>query len=172
MTQEWFTRELLKARGSLFGFVMSLVRDFDRAEEVFQEVCVRLLEREQTFQQGTDFWAWAREFARRTVLEEYRRSGRVRFSDAAIEAVAEQFKALEKGHSAKREALRLCVDELDSKPRELIDLRYKEGLAMRELAARVGKTAGAVQVTLSRVRALLQKCIERRVAAGGAGALR
>lgn len=163
MASEWYTRELLEARGSLFGFILSLVRDFDLAEELFQEVCVRVLERESEFRRGTDFGAWVREFSRRTVLEEQRHRGRVRLSSGAISAIAQRFQGTEAGYLARREALRHCVEELDGANRKLIDLHYERGLSLSEMGAQLGRGAGAVQVALSRARTVLSKCIQRRM---------
>ena len=166
MASEWFARELLAARGGLFGFILSLARDFELAEELFQEVSVRILEREEDFERGTNFGAWAREFARRTVLEEQRRKGRIRFSPEAIRAVADRFAGVDEDHQTRREALRLCMEEMDEGARRLVDLRYEESLSMDEIGSRLDRSPGAVQVALSRTRAWLLKCIERRIAAG------
>ena len=164
MASEWFTKELLRLRGSLFGFVLSIAQDFDLAEEVFQEVCVRILEREDKFEKGTNFGAWAREIARRTILEERRLRGRIRLSDAAIEAVAERYDAADMDFSDRRKALRKCLELLDKGAGALVSLRYEEGLSMAAIGHRLGRSAGAVQVALSRARAWLMSCIRRRLA--------
>lgn len=163
MASEWFTKELLRLRGNLFGFVLSIVRDFDLAEEVFQEVCVRVLEREDRFTEGTNFGAWAREVARRTILEERRLRGRVILSDAAVEAVAEHYQTTDVDFSHRRKALRKCLELLDEGAGSLIRLRYDEGLSMADIARRLDRTAGAVQVALSRIRSWLTGCIQKRL---------
>ncbi len=166
MPSSEFTRELLGARSSLFGFILCMVRDFNLAEELFQEVSVRILEREAEFTPGTNFGAWAREFARRTVLEEQRRRGRLLLDDEAVAAVAVQFEREDGGTASQREALRGCLERVDEQARRLIDMRYDGGLSMAEIGEKLGRTAGAVQVALSRVRAWLGECIRRRLTAG------
>ena len=60
-------RLLMEHRASLFSYIYTAVRDFDVAEEVFQEVSVAVCESYESFEPGTNFRAWAREIARRRV---------------------------------------------------------------------------------------------------------
>lgn len=166
MASREFARELLKARSSLFGFILSMVRKFDLAEDLFQEVSVRILEREDSFEPGTNFGAWAREFARRTILEDRRGRKRLVLSNEAVSAVADHFDASDEEVSSQRQALRQCMQEVDDKARHMITLRYESGLSMSDVSRELGRTSGAVQVALSRVRSWLAECIQRRVAAG------
>jgi RNA polymerase sigma-70 factor (ECF subfamily) len=142
-----------------------MVRDFHLAEELYQEVSVRILEREEHFQPGPNFGAWARAFARRTVLEEQRRRGRLLLDDGAAAAVAAQMDD-EEDSAGQREALRECLDEVPGRSRRLVRMRYEQDLSMAEIAERMNRTAGAVQVALSRVRAWLGDCIRARLGAG------
>jgi len=165
MPSSEFTRELLAARSSLFGFILAMVRDFNLAEELFQEVSVRILEREEEFTPGTSFGAWARAFARRTVLEEQRRRGRLMLDDRAVAAVSEKMDD-DGDESGQREALRHCLENVHRNSRRLVALRYEQDLSMEEIGSRLERTAGAVQVALSRVRAWLADCIRNRLTAG------
>jgi RNA polymerase sigma-70 factor, ECF subfamily len=160
-----FTRELMKARVNLLGFIYSLVRDFNLAEDLFQEVSIRLLEREDQFVPGSDFGAWARAFARNVVHEQARSRSRLVISQEAVEAAAEHFASPEPAApQAQREALQSCLRQLDEQPRRLISLRFEQGLSMEEIGRAVNRSAGAVQVALSRTRSWLMKCIEQRTA--------
>ena len=46
--------------------------------------------------------------------------------------------------------------------REILDLRYRNGLSLRAIAMKMERTEGAVQVALSRVRKWLADCVQRR----------
>ncbi len=165
MASSEFTRELLAARSGLFGFILAMVRDFNLAEELFQEVSVRILEREDQYAPGTNFGAWARAFARRTVLEEQRRRGKLLLDDRAMAAVAEKMDA-DENESEQREALRYCLENVHENSRRLVALRYERDLSMEQIGRKLERTAGAVQVALSRVRAWLADCIRNRLTAG------
>ena len=54
------------------------------------------------------------------------------------------------------------MEELAARAREVLDLRYGEGCRPAEIARRLSWTPESVYVTLSRARALLRDCIERK----------
>lgn len=157
-------QEILKHRGNLFAFSYSLVRDFSLAEELFQEASARMLSRQDQFVPGTDFGAWARAFVRAIAFEHHRWRSRVLISEEAVAAADAQFERIEETYSPRREALRKCMEKLGSSARHLISLRFEHDLSLAEIGTRVRRTAGAVQVALSRTRASLLRCIRAQVA--------
>lgn len=59
-------------------------------------------------------------------------------------------------------ALRECVEGLPARSREVLELRYGEGLDRVAIAARVGLGEEGVKSLLARVRAALAECVRRR----------
>jgi DNA-directed RNA polymerase specialized sigma24 family protein len=57
-------------------------------------------------------------------------------------------------------ALRRCVDKLEKSQRELIEMRYRREVPLADLARRVGRSAAALSMSLFRLRAALEKCME------------
>ena len=157
-------RELLRGRESLFAFLLALVRDFNEAEELFQEISLRILERADDFRPGTNFGAWAREFARRTLMETRRARGRLVLSPKALEEVAAAYGEIDDSAMARKEALNRCMDRLEGHARQLVEMRYGLGLPMEELGRKTERKALAVQVALSRIRSRLAECIRSRLA--------
>jgi RNA polymerase sigma-70 factor (ECF subfamily) len=164
MSNPAVARELLRNRESLFAFILALVRDFNEAEELFQEISLRILERAGDFEPGTNFGAWAREFARRTLRETRRTRARLVLTDKALDGVAAGFEAIAETAMLRKGALDHCLGQLDADARRLVDLRYDEGLSMETLAARTSRKAVAVQVALSRIRSRLAACVRSRLA--------
>jgi RNA polymerase sigma-70 factor (ECF subfamily) len=156
-------RELLRAREGLFAFILTLVRDFNEAEELFQEISLRILERAGDFQPGSNFGAWAREFARRTLMETRRARARLLLTDKAIEAVASACGEIDDSVMARKQALNHCLDKLEGTSRQLVEMRYGRGLSMDELARETDRKAGTVQVALSRIRSRLAECVRSRL---------
>jgi RNA polymerase sigma-70 factor (ECF subfamily) len=157
-------RELLRSRESLFAFLLALVRDFDEAEEMFQEISLRILERAGDFRPGTNFGAWAREFARRTLAETRRARSRLVLSEKAIEGVAAAYAEIDDSVMARKKALNHCMDRLEEPARKLVEMRFGLGLSMEELGRRTDRKAGTVQVALSRIRSRLAECVRSRLA--------
>lgn len=61
-----------------------------------------------------------------------------------------------------RDALQQCLAQLAPRSRDALRMRYAEGLDRAEIAARLGLSAEGVKSMLTRVRAWLANCVERR----------
>ena len=66
----------------------------------------------------------------------------------------------EGGLDEQREQLQRCLAALSPAQRELLHARYQDGLSLKQLAERGARSAGAIQVALSRLRATLLACID------------
>lgn len=62
------------------------------------------------------------------------------------------------------EALRACLSEMPIAARAVLDGHYRDGLALAELAARLGRSAGGVKKQICLLRQALRACVERRTA--------
>jgi RNA polymerase sigma-70 factor (ECF subfamily) len=163
-------RLFLRHGGVLRGFILGLLSDRDRAEDVFQETFLTVTRKAAEFQPGTNFLAWARSIARLKVLEACRsaRGGPSLLGQEAMEALAAAAEEAEDDWDIQRQALAICLGQLAPRAREIIELRYcDDHLAPPEIAARVRWTVNAVNVALSRARKFLQECTRRRLAREG-----
>jgi len=164
MADPLVARELLRARESLFAFILGIVRDFNEAEELFQEISLRILERADDFRPGTNFGAWAREFARRTLMETRRARARLLLTDKALDAVAAAYGEIDESAMARKQALNRCMEKLEETSRRLVEMRYGRGLSLEEVGRGTDRKAGTVQVALSRIRSRLAECVRSRLA--------
>ena len=100
------------------------------------------------------------------MIDFYRTQSRTRvvFSDELLGQLADTIAKQADGRSDRREALEACLDELPTRSRRLLDLRYVEEQSVADMAREIGSTLGSVRVLLSRVRTVLASCIERRLA--------
>ena len=150
-----------------------VARSVHRAEDVFdivQDALVDALKNIQRFDPEQELGPWLRAVCRNRMLN-FVRARRVRLSAAVAlveQALEEQWvdqeTALDEVSEEVR-ALQKCVDRLDAPQRELIDLRYKRNIPVNDLARRLRRSAAALSMTLFRIRAVLQKCMGRRVEA-------
>src|SRR5258708_4312301 len=145
------------------GFVLALLPDFARAEDVVQETFLTVTRKAAEFQPGTEFPKWACTIARYKVLEARRAAGRAggELSDEILHTLAEY-------PAATHEELRLdlmkqCIDELAPQARRAVDLRYEEDRSPAQIAAVCGWTAESAYSILSRARTFLRECIEQRM---------
>ncbi|MHB8900507.1 MAG: sigma-70 family RNA polymerase sigma factor [Thermoguttaceae bacterium] len=160
-------RLLMEHRHTLFAFIYAVVRDFDLAEEVFQEVSVAVCAGSEAFQPGTNFGAWAREIARRRILAQRRLENRFPelLSDEAILELQAGFDEVEaaSGLRDRVAALQACLETLSPAARRLLELRYTARLRLAEIASQLGRQAEGVRKALYRTREVLRLCIQRRL---------
>ncbi len=156
----------LANRALLIGF-LRLIAPQDVAEDAVQETYIVLQRTAERFVAGADPGAWVRGIARNLARQALTRRGRQqamppealieRFDQAAALADAD---ALDQ-RDDEREQLARCLGALSPANRELIRLRYQDDLSLKQLAERSRRSAGAIQVALSRLRATLSACIDQ-----------
>jgi RNA polymerase sigma-70 factor (ECF subfamily) len=164
--------EFIRQRHHLGAFVYGLVRDAHLAEDVLQEVWVRLV---AAVGKGTTLEnqaAWCRAVARNLVLQhwERQRSAKVvadsalleTFLDRVEEAFAEVDNAPEEW-AARQKALDDCVAALSERSRRLLTLKYEARAPMEEIARVLGQSVQAVTKALYRLRRALLECVERKL---------
>lgn len=61
------------------------------------------------------------------------------------------------------DSLELCLERLNESARELLRLRYEDGLGISEIRNSVGGQHSAITMRLHRLREQLRDCIERRM---------
>ncbi len=138
-----------------------LVRDGADAEDVVQEAWLVALEGARPAEVPLRWWlaGIARNLAHRFLRGERRRQHRER-SAARAESVAGDASAAA-GRAEAQRRIAAAVLVLDAPYREVILLRYFEGLTPAEIAGRRGVRAGTVRMQLQRGLALLRGHLDR-----------
>src|SRR5262245_13216779 len=80
-------------RGTLYRFLLRQVRETATAEELFQDVWMRVIDSRERYQPRAKFTSWVYAIAHNRLMDHYRASGRARFlaqeeSEAAIDGLA------------------------------------------------------------------------------------
>jgi len=181
MDQPDLIKRFLEHRDVLFGFVFALTLDHDVAEEVFQEVGVAILSEVAKGTAPDHFLAWARGLARHRVADHYRRESRRREVEGTLTSDPEARLELLAGvvdqafaenendddHQARLKHLRDCVQRLGGRARAIVDARYRERKALKDIASALSWQETSIKVALSKARKALAECIDRRVANAG-----
>ncbi len=163
-------RQLLAYRPYLMAFIISMVRDFELAERVYQDVCVAV--GAEWAQKGDDkaFAVWARELACRRTLAflKARSESEGAFPPEELvreieAAVARKMASPAERWAQRKAALRGCLKELPSQLKQIVDLKYLENLSLDEIAQRLGHERTHVEDALLRARSELQNCMDGRM---------
>ncbi|MGI4884409.1 MAG: RNA polymerase sigma factor [Janthinobacterium lividum] len=139
-------------QGPLFGFLARLASgDRDVAQDLTQNVFVRVLRYRASYQPGQPFRAWVYQMARHVWADHYQRQRPTADLDdvektAAHGRAAHAQRAAADEHQALHEALAL----LPSAQREVLVLHRFQGFDYAEIGEQLGCTAGAARVKAHR----------------------
>jgi RNA polymerase sigma-70 factor (ECF subfamily) len=162
-----FAEYLRQAQGRLYGYIHSLVRDLNDADDLFQQTTLILWKKFAEFDRARSFFAWACGVARLEVANFLRSRGRQRlyFSDdlnlLLIEAQADM---TESELEDRRDALAGCVAKLRERDRELLVECYGSPSGVPDAAGRRCRSPQSVYNSLRRIRRALFECVTRALA--------
>jgi len=147
----------------IHAYVMRMVKDHGRAEDVTQEVFVSALRRMRDTERPIAFKPWIYEIAKNACIDQFRRSKRA--EEVSLEAddglapsdygrLVGSDPAPHDAVAAKQELNDLCgaFGGLSDTHHEILVLRELEGLSYREIGDRMGMSRPAVESTLFRAR--------------------
>jgi RNA polymerase sigma-70 factor (ECF subfamily) len=141
----------------LFAYLSSRLGSQLEAEEAAQESFVRAFLSLKKLRQPESFYAWLLGIASRVLKEQFRAEER-RQRDRAI---AEDLLA-ETAGAEPEYPLEEAIAALPESYRQVILLRYYEGLSCQDVATRLGMPLGTITKTLSRAYALLRQELKAR----------
>jgi RNA polymerase sigma-70 factor (ECF subfamily) len=151
----------------LRAFVARYVESSHDVYDIVQDAWLDALRNLDSFDGERELLPWLRGICRNRVLNYYR-SRRVRRTtgqslvDGAIEAVAAADDCND-DELERVEALRRCIGQLPATQREVLDRRYLQGAAVKQMAADLNRTAASISMQLRRIRMTLLECVEGRL---------
>jgi RNA polymerase sigma factor (sigma-70 family) len=140
----------------LLRFCRARVRDGFLAEEIAQEAFTRAFGALDRLQDRGRFYPWLTVIAHRLVSDHYRRSWRLNFSavvDPGMDPPADEGLIAR----AESDALRVALDRVRPRHREVLRLRDAEGMSYDEIAVTLGTSTSTVAPLLHRARAALRR---------------
>jgi RNA polymerase sigma-70 factor (ECF subfamily) len=168
MAQSAFNDEFLallaRCQGQLFGYLFSLLRDLDDAEDVLQEATLAMWRRFGDYDRRRSFLNWSMKFAELAAMNHLRSKSRRRvvFCDELVAQMADSFvEANAAGRwDSYQESLSRCMDRLPADDRELIRMCYFEKCSVKSLAERLGRSSQSICNSMRRIRKSLYDCIQ------------
>jgi RNA polymerase sigma-70 factor, ECF subfamily len=163
--QDQFVRHLTSCQPRLHAYILSLLPNWNDANDVLQDTNLVIWHRSEEFIEGTNFLAWAYAIARYKVLAHHRDRHRDRhiFDDELFALVADQAEHRALPGESAVVVLKGCMKELSPLQREMLRQRYAKNGSVQEMARVLGRSAAVVSVTLSRIRHRLMACVRRKL---------
>jgi RNA polymerase sigma-70 factor (ECF subfamily) len=165
------TAEFLAHRHQLMSFIHGLLRDPQEAEDIFQEVWLKLAGALEKGVEIENQAKWCRKAAKYLILQHWRdqRTAKV-FADSTLieflDFVDQAYDENESLHDLRPErqrALNECLRALPEKSKRLLALKYEQSCALKEIAAQVQQTTDAVIKALLRLRQALAVCVQKKL---------
>jgi len=161
--EEEFLNLFARSQRGLHVYILAYVYDPNTAADLLQETNIVLWQKFDQYVSGTNFFAWAREVARLTVIRHRRLSSRRigTLDPHLIEELA--LRASESPSPADRDTdiLKDCLGKLRQRDRDLIVARYRPGASVCKLATHLGRSENSVSQSLCRIRRALVECVGR-----------
>lgn len=147
----------------LWGIVARILPRRDLAEDVLQDVYVKIWEKAGTFDATkASPITWMATIARNRTIDEVRRQPPPSIDDAEellnmADSGLDPLEQTQQSEALKR--LYECLQGLDPERREIVLLAYYAGLSRDELAQKFSRPAGTIKTWLRRSLAQLRKCL-------------
>ncbi len=168
---EEFLRLLSRHDRALFGYILALVPRWSDADDLAQEMRIRLWQQFDKYRPGSDFGAWARSIAYYLVLAYREKASRDRlcFGLPFIESVAAEFAAFPDLLIMRQEALTRCMEKLAPSRRALIESYYAGEQTLHSIARQIGRSYEATRKAVYRTQLAIADCIKDELGEKEAG---
>jgi len=153
----------------IFAFFLRKTGDRQGAEDLAQDIFIKVLTRIETFEPKTGaFSAWIWGISKNALIDHYREKKAIRFSEMKGPEEDEDevdFPGKEVSYEDKIEVKRVlaAAESLDPDEKELFDLHHISGLSYSEISAIMGKSEAALRVYVHRLNLKLRKKLNEKI---------
>lgn len=149
----------------LFGIVLRIIRKRDLAEDILQEVYIKIWHRSGDYSpaRGKPL-TWMSVIARNRAIDEIRKHAPALADEPeAVELIADETASPEDETEINDELRRLqaCLSHLEDMKREAVLLAYLDGYTRVELATKFDQPVGTIKTWLKRSLASLKDCLKK-----------
>jgi RNA polymerase sigma-70 factor (ECF subfamily) len=160
-----FSQLLETNRDVLFRFALKLSRNYQDAQDLFQDAVVRGYKYRQKFQMGTNFRAWMSTIIRNTMITKSRKKRRLKVASEPIETYTFAIESKNIVSNQAEISMRMqeifnMMDHLPEIHKVPFLLHYK-GYEYKEIAEKMGIPIGTVKSRLNTARTLLKELIQK-----------
>src|SRR3972149_3414687 len=167
-SQDEFLRLFSRYSRRIYEFILTLVMRHADADEIFQDTCLVLWKKCDSYDPEGTFYGWACRIAYLEILQLRKKSQRLHtVSEEALEVLAEKAVGQADNLNARQQALEDCLQKLRADDRALIEQRYRQRRTPKEIAEFGSLSVYSVYRALTRVHTTLMNCVQRSLAREG-----
>ena len=155
---------LLKEQICLTAYINAILRDFQRSEDVFQDVVVKAIGNASCFNDRLHLIRWTRVTARNRSIDLLRKKNRhkqILMDEQLLELLHREWPEEEPETSGViLKQLAGCIEKMTPNNQEIVRLRYFKALSGIEVARRLNRKVRTVYQALSRIHKQLRECMQ------------
>ncbi|MEO0796699.1 MAG: sigma-70 family RNA polymerase sigma factor [Verrucomicrobiota bacterium] len=163
---EVLLRRFYAQQSKLRGYVFSATRDYHATEDILQSTAIVVAQKATEFDFTKPETPWFIGIARNYISKWYRTQGRANryVSLDILEEYMPDYESFESEPiSERRYALKICIDRLPNKQKEVVRLRYQDGMDCQNIAEQLDRPIQGIYSLLKRIKIELRKCVEFRL---------
>ena len=164
-----FIRKWTAAHNSLSAFLLSFMGNTEDVDDVLQEVAIVALSNYEKYDTSKPFIAWAIGIAKNVALNHMRKTKRAgdTVQVELLDHLAAATQRIESENPILFEALESCVQKVEGRAKQVLTMKYVDGLKIKLIAQKMELSPNTVSVSLYRIRAALHECIEKFISRKG-----
>lgn len=157
---------IMPERTRQIALAWSILRESHLAEDAYQDMLTKVFENEDDFEGPKHLRDWSWKVLRHRCYEliRQRKTRAGLLEEAVLELVDSELESRSIDHlDEQADALRSCLEGLTENARNVIRLRFFEGLPGKEVAQRLGRKPDAIYKNLQRIYSTLGECIRHQL---------
>ena len=163
LTRREFQEELMEVKDLAFSFSLKLTRDYQNAQDLFQNACYRAFRYRKTYKPGSNFKAWLCTIIRNDYYTEFQKKKRLNMSSDPMENHTHSF---DKSHFVRNDGednfrvnyILQLFDKLDDKYRITFLMHYR-GYEYKEIANFLDLPIGTIKSRIFTARKYLKEAL-------------
>ncbi|MFC1479094.1 RNA polymerase sigma factor [Planctomycetota bacterium] len=162
------SKQFIAERHRLLAFIRGMIRDPYDAEDILQEVWIRLAQALEQEKEIRSLSKWCRGVAKNLILHFWRdkRTKETVIDEDILDLAEQAFNETDEEPAfwdEKRKALQECMKSLPKESKRLLAMKYEQGFSAEKLGRVLKKKVSSIFMYLSRIRKSVRTCIEQRL---------
>lgn len=165
---ELFTQLFEADKKRLYSYIFAFVLDKAAADDIFQETCLTLWQKFDTFEPGTNFSKWANTIAFYRIhrFRDKQSKYQLGLDDDFVNEFSQTIAAIENQSSAKEKKwchIDHCRSLLSSSLQMVYQRFYVDNLTAQNIATNTGRSIYAIRKAVCKLRKKLIDCVDKKV---------
>lgn len=163
-------RLIIRHKDKVFGYILSKVKDVDLANDLFQEVFIKVINKlkEGKYNEEGKFISWVMRISHNMIIDHFRKTSRIRMVRPTDEfnifdtiGGSEDCTETDMVRAQVFTDLKALVTYLSAEQKEVLEMRYYAGMSFREISEEcdisINTALGRMRYAIINLRKLQQK---------------